>query len=54
MLIYTVSVFDTDLFQYREAKRAFGKRGFIVGKMRRSLDCYIPQVTKEIVLTFTI
>ena len=37
----TVSVFDTNLSYYREARWTLGKRGFTVGKMRWSLDCYI-------------
>ena len=39
--IHTVSVFDTDLFQNREARRTLRKKRCVVSEVRRSLDCYI-------------
>ena len=39
--IHTMSVSDTDLSQYHEARRALGKKGCVVNEVRRSLDCYI-------------
>ena len=39
--IYTVSVFDTDLSQVPRSQKGIREEGIAVGKIRRSLDCFI-------------